>query len=248
MPQSRAEAETEEETLPAAAYAMLELCQRHLAAVKSQLVQVWPHLHKTGLQASKCCALEHHTDSECCFASVSHLRSGCRSTCLQGVTCRVSQRVASAQAPGQRQRPQKKVAQGPKGRARGGASLAATRSLPARQRSSMLGAPAKYGFGGYGGGGALERSASFAKRRRTEYDAGDMVSSALAGAASVKFVERVQVRACAAGACSAPRRGHLDQHRACICSQDAGAARHCSCMAWVHSTVHAAEVLPTRHR
>ncbi len=98
------------------------------------------------------------------------------------------------QAPGQRQRPQKKVAQGPKGRARGGASLASTRSLPARARSSMLGAPAKYGYGGYGGYG-LERSASVAKRRRTgEYDGGDMVSPALAGAASVKFVERVQVR------------------------------------------------------
>jgi len=37
---SQPELEVERETFPACAYAALEFCQRHLAAVKNQLVQV----------------------------------------------------------------------------------------------------------------------------------------------------------------------------------------------------------------
>ena len=40
MDTSEAEQQVERETFPACAYAALEFCQRHLAAVKKQLVQV----------------------------------------------------------------------------------------------------------------------------------------------------------------------------------------------------------------
>ncbi|BDA41501.1 probable Bromodomain-containing protein 9 at N-terminal half [Coccomyxa sp. Obi] len=120
---SKAEQQVERETFPACAYAALEFCQRHLAAVKKQLVQ----------------------------------------------------------QPGQRQRPQKRVAGPPKARPRGG-TLPGMRSMPTR-KSSMLGLAAKP---------SMERCSS-AKRRRNDYDVGDMIMPHMSGAGGPKFVERVQV-------------------------------------------------------
>ena len=95
--------------------------------------------------------------------------------------CIVADRVhgAFSQQPGQRQRPQKRVAPPPK--ARKGA-LPGMRSMPTRQRS-MLGLAAKP---------SLERCTS-AKRRRTDYDCSDMIMPHMSGSAGPKYVERVQV-------------------------------------------------------
>lgn len=87
----------------------------------------------------------------------------------------------TVQQPGQRQRPQKRVAGPPKARPRGG-TLPGMRSMPTRNRS-MLGLAAKP---------SMERCSS-AKRRRNDYDVSDMIMPHMSGAGGPKFVERVQV-------------------------------------------------------
>ncbi len=186
---SESEQQVERETFPACAYAALEFCQRHLAAVKKQLVQVSIEVvvfHIFRVLSLRLASLEMASHTLEGFLAV-EVDAGAFQKVFMFMSSMSDIPVTSifssvnVQQPGQRQRPQKRVAGPPKARPRGG-TLPGMRSMPTRNRS-MLGLAAKP---------SMERCSS-AKRRRNDYDVSDMIMPHMSGAGGPKFVERVQV-------------------------------------------------------
>ena len=165
---SIAESRQVHETFPACAYAALELCERHLAALKSQLKQVGRHSALMLYLPS----LTSYPNSVSVDPVCKALIVLCADRALwSDLLCFKTRPLA--QVPGHRQRPQKKIAPS-KGRSRGPPSAA--RPLQTRQRSGL--GPAKSG---------LERCSSYSKRRRNEYDMADILMS------DARYVERPKV-------------------------------------------------------